>query len=965
MPSVTYDGRSFMIDGRRIWLVSGSIHYTRIPRELWEDRIWAARLAGLNCIETPVFWNRCEPRPGQFDFSGDNDIRHFIELIGKAGMYCILRPGPFVGAEWDMGGLPPWLLAVKNIRLRTNNQPFLEASSRYITALSDQVRDLQMTQTAPASLGAAAASLHGGGPIVLIQNEMHWTSGDDKEADTYLGELARYLRESGFNIPTINSNNLWQGVEGEIDGWAAPSSAGVQAEGGGVGGGGAGSDLLAILRQLSAVRPDQPRMVIDFDIGAPAVWGVPGSHSVEHPAVLVQRMAQVLVAGGQFNLNPFCGGTNFGFWGGRLPHQPRAYVAASRDHGAPLSETGQPGPAYSAVRRLCAFASRFGRVFANLDPSYRPVVLAPAQARGDDVSAGAMSLVYASGPQGNVAFIFAPPLTDARGEGAARSYSLVLADGASISVPIGSDGLAWCLFDAFLGGRARLDYCGLCAFGLLGKVLVVFGPSGSAGELSINGSPLHVQVPKGRAGPAIVEHESIFVVVCSEEQIDHAFITDDAIYLGCAGLTREGEPIALPGARQCTRISGEGVQTSVPAIQNGAHGGAASGAGDKVAISDWMVAATAEYSDGTSARFAVIDGPADLTTLGSPYGYGWYRLRFKSNLASKARLAVPHGADRLHLFIGGESIGILGFGPGASPDLPVSMKRGNTTVVILAENLGRLSGGIDLGEPKGVYGDLWQVEPVKTGKPAFKTADPVDVLSVRSPLFEVQPGDITHPERITWTIQHRRKTGLIISINAFPGRGILIVNDTPISFIDRGGGSRYMIDHQHLRNGNNIVQVAVLPDHGGDQHELDELLASLAAPGALAICEAVQSLSSEAEWAFAKWEMPRPTAYQKNKPAAVRGTAVWWRAHFRPGNSPRPLLFDAAGLTKGQLYINQRHICRYFVATGDGKHVPPQQMYYIPAPWLRPDEENELLIFDEHGGSPSKCRLLYENERGS
>src|SRR5690606_16942997 len=131
-----------MVDGRRIWLVSGSIHYTRVPRELWEERIWAAKLAGLNCIETPVFWNRCEPRPVQFDFSGDNDIRHFVELLGHAGMYCILRPGPFVGAQWDMGGLPPWLQSVKNIKLRTNNQPFLEASSRYITRLAEQVREL-------------------------------------------------------------------------------------------------------------------------------------------------------------------------------------------------------------------------------------------------------------------------------------------------------------------------------------------------------------------------------------------------------------------------------------------------------------------------------------------------------------------------------------------------------------------------------------------------------------------------------------------------------------------------------------------------------------------------------------------------------------------------------------------------------------------------------------------------------
>ena len=85
MPSVTFDGRSFMLDGRRVWLVSGAIHYIRVPRDLWADRIHAAKLAGLNTIETPVFWNHHEARPGKFDFKGDHDLRHFVKLIGEAG----------------------------------------------------------------------------------------------------------------------------------------------------------------------------------------------------------------------------------------------------------------------------------------------------------------------------------------------------------------------------------------------------------------------------------------------------------------------------------------------------------------------------------------------------------------------------------------------------------------------------------------------------------------------------------------------------------------------------------------------------------------------------------------------------------------------------------------------------------------------------------------------------------------
>ncbi|MCC7205134.1 MAG: beta-galactosidase, partial [Phycisphaeraceae bacterium] len=106
MPTISFDGQSLLLDGRRLWLVSGAIHYSRTPHELWADRIRAAKQAGLNCIETYVFWNLHEPAPGKFNFRGDADLRHFVKLVGEAGMYCILRPGPYVCAEWDFGGLP-------------------------------------------------------------------------------------------------------------------------------------------------------------------------------------------------------------------------------------------------------------------------------------------------------------------------------------------------------------------------------------------------------------------------------------------------------------------------------------------------------------------------------------------------------------------------------------------------------------------------------------------------------------------------------------------------------------------------------------------------------------------------------------------------------------------------------------------------------------------------------------------
>ena len=104
MPEVSYDSRSFSIDGRRIWLISGSMHYARMPRGLWRRRIRAAKQAGLNCIETCVYWNAHEREPGVFDFTGDLDLRAFIQTVADEGLYCILRPGPYVGSAWDFDG---------------------------------------------------------------------------------------------------------------------------------------------------------------------------------------------------------------------------------------------------------------------------------------------------------------------------------------------------------------------------------------------------------------------------------------------------------------------------------------------------------------------------------------------------------------------------------------------------------------------------------------------------------------------------------------------------------------------------------------------------------------------------------------------------------------------------------------------------------------------------------------------
>ncbi|MBV8674316.1 MAG: beta-galactosidase [Acidobacteriaceae bacterium] len=153
---VTIAGDHFVRDGKPYQIISGSIHYTRVPREYWRDRLQKSRAMGLNTIETYASWNLHEPKPGVFDFSGQLDISAFIRMAQEEGLNVILRPGPYVCAEWETGGLPAWLFADPMVKVRTQDPRFLAAADRYLQRLGKEVAGLQTSH---------------GGPIIAVQIE--------------------------------------------------------------------------------------------------------------------------------------------------------------------------------------------------------------------------------------------------------------------------------------------------------------------------------------------------------------------------------------------------------------------------------------------------------------------------------------------------------------------------------------------------------------------------------------------------------------------------------------------------------------------------------------------------------------------------------------------------------------------------------------------------------------------------
>lgn len=919
MPPVTADGQSYMIGGRRRWIVAAAVHYARIPSQQWRARLLDAKQAGFNAILAPVVWSHHEALRGRPNFEADRDLRRFVELIGELGMLCILRVGPHVGGMYDRGGLPAWVDRQPESRdkpvgaaegPRSSDPVFLDACAKWLRAVAQKVRDLQ-------------ASTPSGGPLALVQIEHEWFCGDDEQAQAYLGELQRFLRENGIQVPFVNANNLFPEVEGSADCWSG------------------GAHLLATMRQLRAVRPELPPMLLEFNPGSPPVFGRPDE--APSPEELQRSLAEAMAAGAQLCVSTFCPGTNFAFLGGRS-RDPRLGFASADAGGARavLGEGGVRGPSFGLIKRLATFASQFERVMANLDESHHPIVAAPGPA------AQSVAVTHLRGSRGSVVFA----LTN--GKPANGGLPLLLPNGAVIEAHPGAQRAAWCLLDVHLVGRSTLDYCGFNALAQVGSAFVCFGPAGAKGALSINGSAFEASAPSGPT-PLVEEHEGVFVVVLSEEQADAAVVTDDAIWVGVAGVDEDGAPRAHEKFRTAHRIGADGAVERISMKPAPARGRTPS-------LADWRMAPASAWVDGSHARFAPVRELGELAELGAPYGYGWLRVRVKNKAARRVRLGLFEMADRAHLFIEGQCAAIAGVGEGAEGATPtVQLRKGEQTITLLLDNMGRAPAGTGVPERKGLWGPIWDPKPFAAGKAKIEVGAPLDPLAVRTPLMGLRRGDRTDGRRATWSFMHRRKSPIFLCLAESPSMGVVLLNDEPVAMLEAHAPATIRLTPEALRAGKNTVQVALTADPYSEasvESALDAITKGAA------FFEGAAALTEGAELAFAAWEPPAAAEFGEVAKSSLSGRRAsgglpaWWRCAFDAPGDGRELAFDATGLSKGQLFLNGRNLCRYWVSTQTGKAVGPRTQFWLPSPWMR-KTANELTVFDEHGAGPGRCRLVW------
>lgn len=318
------DGNQFLLDGRPFQIISGEMHYPRIPRPYWRDRMKKARAMGLNTISTYLFWNLHEPRPGQFDFSGQLDVAEFVRTAQQEGLFVLLRPGPYVCAEWDLGGLPAWLLADGQTVLRSADEKFLRAAERFLLRAGRELAPLQSGR---------------GGPILAVQVENEYGSFDrDKE---YLGRIRDAILRAGFTDALLyTADGPAQLADGTLpDVLAVVNFAPGTAE--------------RAFEALRRFRPNQPLMSGEYWAGWFDHWGRP--HHTTDAAREARELAWMLERGYSLNFYMFHGGTTFGWTNGanfdRGSYLPQT---TSYDYHAALDEAGRPTPKFFAFREVIA-----------------------------------------------------------------------------------------------------------------------------------------------------------------------------------------------------------------------------------------------------------------------------------------------------------------------------------------------------------------------------------------------------------------------------------------------------------------------------------------------------------------------------------------------------------------------------------------------------------------------------------
>ncbi|UOQ85049.1 glycoside hydrolase family 35 protein [Gracilibacillus salinarum] len=318
---LTTKNGQFYLDGKPFQILSGGIHYFRIVPEHWEDRLQKLKAMGLNTVETYIPWNFHEPKKSEFHFTGLGDVEKFIELADQVGLYVILRPSPYICAEWDMGGLPSWLLKEDKLVLRSSEPTYLQHVTDYYDVLLPKFKK-HLYQN--------------GGPVIAMQIENEYGAyGNDLD---YLSYLKKLYKQHGLDTFYFTSDGPEFIEQGSLPDVTTTLNFGSKVE--------------SAFAALDKFKPGSPKMVAEFWIGWFDYWS--GEHHTRDAQDAADVFRELMERKSSVNFYMFHGGTNFGFYNGANHYDIYYPTITSYDYDSLLTESGQPTEKYRKAKEVLA-----------------------------------------------------------------------------------------------------------------------------------------------------------------------------------------------------------------------------------------------------------------------------------------------------------------------------------------------------------------------------------------------------------------------------------------------------------------------------------------------------------------------------------------------------------------------------------------------------------------------------------
>ena len=688
---INFDGKGFLINGKREFIASGSIHFPRVPRELWHERLLQLKRAGFNTVESYIFWNYHETLEGQIDFtSGAHDLGAFLEEAQKVGLYAVVRVGPYVCAEWNNGGYPVWLRNKPELRVRSDSPPYLEAVDKFWDKLIPII---------------AAHQIHRGGNVIFVQLENEDPQGWGTDMpNEYFKHMQRKALDLGIEVPYFFSG-LHHG----------PNPAGAN--------------------PWSSENRTNPWYSAETWIRWFDTYGEADPETV---AMFTRNIWNHLANGANgFNLYMFYGGTNFDYFN-------YANGAASYDFGTLVGQAGEPRHLYYTIRRATTLATSFPDIFEKSDnstPTYTDFAVGRTVTHATK-SMPSVTCYARTSPDGTIVFA-------RNGQKTLEPLYLKSNPTSDQTTTLDPLEIAPFLVDATLAPGVRAKVVTARTFGLAKNgsttTWLVYGKAGDRARLGLEfdkpatvvsgGTAAGFQVQTSDASHPVIDvvfstdvpHELLLtaggqmlrILAETPDWVDRTWIVGERgkqeVVVG-AGYVGDFSETNGKAQFSIERRYGEAAPTEITIYGSGAQA-------RHVAVNDpepkddseapkfdsWQMArmagpAAPNYAD---SAWQSSDQPLQLGSDGDPSAYGWYHASFDSPTAGRGHLA-GNFADNAIVFLNGKLVGPTHDEAGIDLDL----QSGKNTLAIFVSFRGRekaygyFNKRIDVYHPKGIISPI-------------------------------------------------------------------------------------------------------------------------------------------------------------------------------------------------------------------------------------------------------------------